>query len=104
MSNSRQFWPMAVKLVVLLFASTPFVSFADQQRSSPGPKCEDVESIGVATMAVDGAVTLRIRSLPPGPIAEGVFVYKPSDLDYQVMIDHVGGLSPGQSKPVKPWC
>jgi hypothetical protein len=41
--------------------------------------CTQVTSIGVAHMGADGTITLRIRSLPPGPIAESVLTYKPGD-------------------------
>jgi hypothetical protein len=68
------------------------------------PACADVASIGVATMAADGAITLRIRSLPPGPIAEGTLTYRPGDAKYDEVKDHIGGITPGESKPVPPWC
>jgi hypothetical protein len=66
--------------------------------------CKDVKSIGSATMVQDGTLTLRLRSLPPGPIAEGVFTYAPDDPAYRSTIDHLGGIGPGQTKPVPPWC
>jgi len=66
--------------------------------------CAAVESIGVATMAPDGAITLRIRSLPPGPIAEGTLRYAPGDPRYDEIKRHLGGIMPGESKPVRPWC
>jgi len=68
------------------------------------PRCESVESIGVATMTADGVITLRIRSLPPGPIAEGVFSYRPGDPQYDEIKRHLGGVVPGQTKSVPPWC
>ena len=66
--------------------------------------CEKVDSIGVATMDEDRVITMHIRSLPPGPIAEGTFKYAPDSKDYLDMFSHLGGIVPGQSKPVKPWC
>jgi len=66
--------------------------------------CESVASIGVATMADDGVITLRIRSLPPGPIAEGEFRYAPGDARYADIVRHLGGIMPGETKPVRPWC
>jgi hypothetical protein len=67
-------------------------------------RCEDVESIGVAVMDRDGVITLRIRSLAPGPIAESEIRYAPNDPRYDEIVKHLGGLSPGQTKPVRPWC
>jgi hypothetical protein len=66
--------------------------------------CEQVVSIGVATMTADGTITMRVRSLPPGPVGEGVLVYPPSDPRYADILKHLGGLTPGESKPVPPWC
>jgi hypothetical protein len=88
----------------LLIAVAPSPSSADERKPVEAPACTSIDSIGVATMADDGTIRMRLRSLPPGPIAEGEFVYKPEDRDYQSVIEHLGGLARGQSKPVKPWC
>ena len=66
--------------------------------------CAGVKSIGVATMDADGVLTLRLRSLPPGPIAEGTFTYRPGDARYDEIKSHLGGIAPGEAKPVPPWC
>lgn len=66
--------------------------------------CDSAASIGVATMTPDGEITLRIRSLPPGPIAEGTLRYKSDDPKYQEIKAHLGGIAPGETKPVRPWC
>lgn len=67
-------------------------------------RCEQVKSIGVAHMDKDGTMTLRLRSLPPGPIAEGTLVYRPGDPQYEEIKKHLGGIAPGEYKPVPPWC
>ena len=61
------------------------------------------ENVGTITMASDKAIEMRLRSLPPGPIAETVVHYKPGDAKYKETIDHVGGLVMGESKYVPPW-
>jgi hypothetical protein len=62
------------------------------------------ESIGAATMAEDGTVTLRLRAeTEDGASGDGFFQYSPSDPDYRGVVEHVGGLRPGESKPVPPW-
>ena len=66
--------------------------------------CEAVASIGAAHMDEDGVITLRIRSLPPGPIAEAELRYAPNDPHYEDIKRHLGGIAPGETKPVKPWC
>ncbi len=68
------------------------------------PACQSTSSIGVARMDSDGVITMRVRSLPPGPVAEGELRYAPADPDYQEIVAHLGGIRPGESKPVPPWC
>jgi hypothetical protein len=60
-------------------------------------------NVGTITMAADRSIALRLRSLPPGPIAETTASYKPGDATYKEMIDHVGGLAPGETKMLPPW-
>ncbi len=88
-------------LTCCLAATSSSVRAAPQDAEPP---CAQVESIGVATMSADAIVTLQIRSLPPRPIAEGLLVYKPGSKDYRMVLGHLGGIKPGQSKPVRPWC
>jgi len=66
--------------------------------------CEQVASIGAATMAADGTITLQVHSLPPGPIGHAMLQYPPTHAQYQDILKHLGGLTPGASKPVPPWC
>ncbi len=68
------------------------------------PPCSAAASIGVAHMSRKGVMTLRIRSLPPGPIGEGELRYAPGDPHYREIRQHLGRILPGQSKPVRPWC
>lgn len=61
-------------------------------------------SIGVATMQADRTLVLRLRAeTEDGATGEGYFTYAPGDADYESVLVHVGGLAPGQSKPVAPW-
>ena len=60
--------------------------------------------VGVATMANDRTITLQLRSdSPDGSVAEGLFTYKPGDPGYDDVLRHIGGLKPGEEKPVPPW-
>jgi len=59
--------------------------------------------VGTISMAADRTIELRLRSRPPGPIAETLLRYRPGDARYREMIGHVGGLSPGETKLVPPW-
>lgn len=65
---------------------------------------ESKASIGVATMDEQRTVTLFLRAEGPnGVLGDAVFTYQPSDPNYQMVIDHVGGLEIGEEKIVPPW-
>lgn len=66
--------------------------------------CRGSGSIGTAVMGPDGTITLNIHSLPPGPIADGVLAYKKGDPNYARIYSHLGGIRPGEHKPVPPFC
>lgn len=59
--------------------------------------------IGSSMMLQDGTLVLDLRAEGGGPIGEARFVYPPSHADYSAVLKHLGGLTPGQSKPVPPW-
>ena len=62
------------------------------------------DSIGVATMTADRTIVLRLRAeTEDGARGEGQFSYAPADEAYRSVLDHLGGLEPGESKPVPPW-
>jgi hypothetical protein len=62
------------------------------------------DSIGVATMADDGTLHLLLRAEDPGgAVGDATFKYAPGDDHYQEMVDHLGGIRPGEQKPVPPW-
>ena len=71
--------------------------------SQPIP-CDDIDSVGRAKMSADGTITLQLRSLWPNPIAETQLVYAPDDPQYEEIKHHLGGINPGESKPVPPFC
>jgi hypothetical protein len=72
--------------------------------AKPRSATGEPKSIGVATMGTDRTITLRLRAVgPDGLEGEGFFVYPPSHEQYQSILDHLGGLEPGQSKPVPPF-
>jgi hypothetical protein len=55
-------------------------------------------------MSADGTITLQLRSLWPDPIAESELVFAPDDPQYEEIKHHLGGIKPGESKPVPPFC
>ena len=62
--------------------------------------CRGPGSVGTAVMSADGTITLNFT----GPIMRGVLAYHRGDPQYARIISHIGGIQPGQKKPVPPWC
>jgi hypothetical protein len=91
-------------IAALLFAMMSAATVALAADKKDDPPCESVASIGIAHMDADGVILMRIRSLPPGPIAESELRYEPSDPHYQEVVLHLGGIRPGETKSVPPWC
>jgi hypothetical protein len=58
--------------------------------------------IGQAAMREDGTIVMDLRMEDPksGAIGDARIFYKPGDADYQATLDHLGGLKPGEIKPV----
>ncbi|MFY9839572.1 MAG: hypothetical protein WAK55_24500 [Xanthobacteraceae bacterium] len=90
-------------LAAFLAAPLTGVVAASDVNGIPIP-CEDIDSLGMAKMSADGTIALRIRSLWYQPVAEHSFVYAPGDPQYDAIKRHLGGIMPGQSKPVPPLC
>jgi hypothetical protein len=61
--------------------------------------------IGMATMTADETIVLTLSSTDPrtGIHASGQFKYVPGNPRYDEVLRHLGGLRPGQRKPVPPW-
>jgi hypothetical protein len=65
---------------------------------------EEGGTVGVATMESDGTIVLQLRTpSDSGPLGEALFTYPTDHPEYQSVLDHLGGLSPGEAKPVPPW-
>jgi hypothetical protein len=64
----------------------------------------EAPSIGVATMAADGTIELRLRATGSGGmVGEGFLTYAPSDPQYAEILRHLDGMKPGETKSVPPW-
>jgi hypothetical protein len=69
-------------------------------QSPPGTE----KPIGMATMREDGTVVLDLRAEGPhGETGLAQAVYPPSHPQYREVLQHVGGLRPGEQKLVPPW-
>jgi hypothetical protein len=66
---------------------------------------DEPKFFGVACMASDGTIDLRFRAPLPGGggFGEGTLHYATGDPHYREVIDHIGGLHPGECKDVPPW-
>jgi hypothetical protein len=99
------FWTRLSTALSIAFFATPLtgaIAAADGD-SMPIP-CEDIDTVGMAKMSADGTIALRIRSLWYQPLGEHYFVYAPGDPHYDAIKRHLGGIAPGQTKPVPPLC
>jgi hypothetical protein len=81
-------------IALLLLLEVPATAQTLQQ------DCRGPGSIGTAVMAADGTITLNFT----GPIMRGVLAYHRGDAQYARIMSHIGGIQPGQKKPVPPWC
>lgn len=87
---------MKLALFLLLLA-TPAIALPAQN------DCRGPGSIGTALMSADGTITLNIRQSPGAPV-EGVAAVRRGDPNYARILAHLSGMSPGEKKPVPPWC
>jgi hypothetical protein len=60
-------------------------------------------AIGTAHMLDDGTVVLDLRAEGGGAVGHGRLTYPPSHPQYAEILRHLGGLAPGEKKPVAPW-
>ena len=90
--------------LLALFAA----GFAAQPRAQPDGRlpisCEAIDAVGAATMSADGVLTLRLRAMAFDSIPAREELYAPGDSLYDEATRHLGGIAPGQSKPVPPLC
>ena len=61
------------------------------------------DNIGTAQMKPDGTIILNLRAEGEGIIGDAQFIYPPTHEEYQEVLEHLGGMSPGEEKAVPPW-
>lgn len=59
--------------------------------------------IGDAVMLYDRTIVVRLRRTADGRTASGTLQYPVGDANYKKILDHIGGLNPGQMKPFPAW-
>jgi hypothetical protein len=78
----------------------------EKQRKKKDVNKEDKEpdSIGRATMKEDGTIILDLKAVgEDGQVGSGRLVYSPTHPEYENIKKHLGGIEPGESKPVPPF-
>jgi hypothetical protein len=61
-------------------------------------------TIGSAFMQDDGTLEMSLRAVAAdGTIGEAMMVVAPKDARYADMVKHLGGIKPGQGKPIPPF-
>ena len=56
--------------------------------------------VGTAKMERDGTIILDLRAQGGGM---ALLRYAPDHEQYHEILNHIGGLKPGEEKPVRPW-
>ena len=60
-------------------------------------------TIGTARMAADGTIILDLVARSGSATGHGRLVYPPDHPDHGMILRHLGGLRPGETKPVPPF-
>ena len=64
---------------------------------------QSAEPIGTATMHADRSIVLNLRAETDGDVGHAQFNYQVGDPMYVKILEHVGGLKPGEEKIVLPF-
>jgi hypothetical protein len=61
-------------------------------------------SIGTAALDAEGAIVLELRASDGrGVLGDGRVVLPAAHAEHRAVLDHLGGLAPGETKPFPPW-
>lgn len=71
--------------------------------ATQSPTPAEQPSIGEATMEPDGTIVMRLRAEGPNALGDALVRYAPDNPKYRSILDHLGGLKPGEHKPVPPF-
>lgn len=62
------------------------------------------ESIGSARMLEDGTLVLDLRATDAaGRVGDARLYYPKSHRQYREVLEHLGPMKPGETRPVPPW-
>ena len=89
-------WIAPLAALILAFSGAALA----EENSGPAPT---PASVGVATMLPNGTILVGVQGPGDDSRAQAVLMVEPGDSTYQPIIDHVGGLKPGETKSIPPW-
>lgn len=69
----------------------------------PGRDTPAALSVGTATMAPDGTITLDLRANDNGMRGMARAIYPPNHPQYRMILNHLGGMLPGQQILIRPF-
>ena len=93
-----------IRLAVVLGAAAVVAAAATAVADADESPTRTGDIIGSVVMRSDRSLSMRLRSVQcDGTLAEGSLDIKPAEGNYQLVIDHVGGLQPNETKPVPAW-
>jgi hypothetical protein len=81
-------------VLAVLPAALPGVAGAQETR---------ILTIGTARMEPDGTIVLDLVAREGSMTGQGRYTYPPGHPDHAMILRHLGGLRPGQVKPVPPF-
>jgi hypothetical protein len=87
-------------LTALLLAFSGVV-WAAENPPTENPATE--KSVGMAHMLENGTILVGVSGPDADSQAQAVLMVQPGDSTYQPLLDHIGGLKPGETKPIPPW-
>ena len=87
----------------LFLASPALLAAEEAPAKAPVKAPAKAESIGSATMKDDGTIVLMLRATGGGAVGDALVTYPKSHPKYAEILAHLGGLKPGESKPVPPF-
>src|SRR5690242_1208510 len=90
----------AASVFLLAFSGSALAAETPSPANSAHPS--NAQSIGMARMLPDGTILIGVAA-GGGDRAQAVLELKPGDTQYQPVLDHIGGLKPGETKPIPPW-
>jgi len=89
--------------LLLAFSGPALAAENPVTTTTPNDNPAAAKSIGVARMLANGTILVGVPAPGSGDRAQAVLMLMPGDTQYQPLLDHIGGLKPGETKSIPPW-